>query len=181
MKTILSWTTLINTLRIICGGLLCSSATYADSSTGFALSEHWAVGQQVTLRFDMTEPPKAATPLHLQNGLALSFGDIISLGDLYGIIGRPISHGTDKLEKQARFKEVFKSFSKSFAAVNEVKELTAVIKTEISEIESGIEKGESAEDIYKRIGNEIGRKVNCITGGVVPLTAGGFIQVVIYY
>ncbi|MFO8874684.1 hypothetical protein SC743_10035 [Legionella pneumophila serogroup 1] len=33
------------------------------------------------------------------------------------------------------------------------------------EVESGIAKGETAEAIYKRIGNEVGRQINCITGG----------------
>ena len=160
-----SLATLTKSIVLICGGLMFSPMTSADSATGFALSEHWAIGQQVALRFDTTNPPAAAIPLHLKNGLALTFGDIISLGDLYGIIGKPISHGLDELEKQARFKEVFKSFSKSYPAVNEVKELNSIIKKEISEIEAGISRGEKAEDIYRRVGFEIGRQVNCITGG----------------
>lgn len=152
-------------LLLMLGGWLYSSMICADSSAGFALSEHWAMGQQVTLKFDLTQPAQAAIPLHLKNGLTLTFGDIISLGDLYGILGKPISHGLDSLEKQARFKDAFKTFSKSYPAVNEVKELNAVIKMEISEIEAGIKKGDTAEEIYKRVGNEIGRQVNCITGG----------------
>jgi hypothetical protein len=152
-------------IMLICGGLWFSQLTYADSSAGFALSEHWAIGQQITLKFDTNQPPKAAIPLHLQNGLTLTFGDIISLGDLYGVIGKPISHGLDTFEKQTRFKDVFNIISKSYPAVNEIKELNAVIKMEIEEIETGINKGETAEAIYKRVGNEIGRQVNCITGG----------------
>ncbi|CEG57997.1 conserved exported protein of unknown function [Legionella fallonii LLAP-10] len=144
---------------------LFSPTIHADSSTGFALSEHWSMGQQVMLHYDIAQSPEVATPLHLKNGLLLTFGDIISLGDLYGILGSPISHGLDKRAKQARFKEVFNIFSKSIAAISEVKELNAVIKTEIHDIEEGIQRGETVEDIYKRIGNETARQVNCITGG----------------
>lgn len=160
MKKYLSWTTLLISM-----GLSFYPTAHSNAPTGFALSEHWAMGQQVTLRFDMAETPEAATPLHLKNGLALTIGDIISLGDLYGIVGKPISYGSDKHEKQARFKEAFKSFSTRFVAVNEVTELNAVIKMELGEVEAGIEKGETAEEIYKRIGYETARKVNCITGG----------------
>lgn len=152
-------------LLIFCSLFINPSLLYADSSSGFALSEHWAMGQQVKLRFDVNHQPEAAVPLHLKNGLTLSYGDIMSLGDLYGIISRPISHGLTKQERQTRFKDVFKTFAKNFMAIQEVKELNAVIKTEIEQIESGIGRGETAEAIYEKIGDEIGRQINCITGG----------------
>jgi hypothetical protein len=153
-------------LLLIFSSLAASPATfYADSSSGFALSEHWAMGQQVKLRFDVNQQPETAVPLHLKNGLVLSYGDIMSLGDLYGIIGRPISHGLTKGERQSRFKDAFKSFAKNFIAIEEVKELNAVVKKEIEAVNFGIEHGEKAEAIYERIGNEIGRQINCITGG----------------
>ena len=164
MSNYLSWAK-HSTSIVFWGSLFFSSVTFADSSAGFALSEHWAIGQQVELKFDAAQAGEKALPLHLKNGLELSFGDIITLGDLYGISGKPISHGLNSLEKQGRFKNVFDSFSKSYPAVNEVKELNAVVKKELAEIEAGIEKGETAEEIYKRIGAETGREVNCITGG----------------
>lgn len=139
--------------------------SYADYSGSFALSEHWAMGQKVKLRFNLMQTPEAATPLHLKNGLTLTFGDILSLGDLYGVLGQPISHGRTKQQKHAAFKEVYNSFAHNAAAVNEVTELNSVIKMEIREIESGMAQGETAEAIYKRIGNEVGRQINCITGG----------------
>lgn len=145
--------------------LIFSSMTYGESTGSFALSEHWSMGQQIKLRFDLNEVPQAGVVLHLKNGLALTAGDIMSLGDLYGIVGKPISHGLTKLEKQARFKEVFNSFAKHIIAVNEVEDLNSVIRAEMREVESGIAKGESPEAIYKRIGNEVGRQINCVTGG----------------
>ncbi|BCA94176.1 phosphatidylcholine hydrolyzing phospholipase [Legionella antarctica] len=165
MRTYLSLAATFNSILLLCWGLCSSPITHAYSSSGFALSEHWAIGQQIALKFDVTQPSQVAIPLHLKNGLILTFGDIISLGDLYGVLGKPISYGLDKNEKKLRFKEAFKTFAKSFAAVGEVTELTLVIQNEIREIEASIEKGETAEEIYKRLGNEIGRQVNCITGG----------------
>lgn len=153
-------------LLVMCISLLIfSSITYGESTGSFALSEHWSMGQQIKLRFDLNEVPQAGIVLHLKNGLALTAGDIMSLGDLYGIVGKPISHGLTKLEKQARFKEVFNSFAKHIIAVNEVEDLNSIIRAEMREVESGIAKGESPEAIYKRIGNEVGRQINCVTGG----------------
>lgn len=153
-------------LLVMCISLLIfSSITYGESTGSFALSEHWSMGQQIKLKFDLNEVPQAGVVLHLKNGLALTAGDIMSLGDLYGIVGKPISHGLTKQEKQARFKEVFNSFAKHIIAVNEVKDLNSIIRAEMREVESGIAKGESPEAIYKRIGNEVGRQINCVTGG----------------
>ncbi|KGP63073.1 phosphatidylcholine-hydrolyzing phospholipase [Legionella norrlandica] len=145
--------------------LVSSPLSYGESNGSFALSEHWSMGQQIKLRFDINETPQAGIVLHLKNGLALTAGDIISLGDLYGIVGKPISHGMTKQEKQARFKEVFNSFAKNIIVTSEVEDLNSVIRAEMREVESGIAKGETPEDIYKRIGNEVGRQINCITGG----------------
>lgn len=139
--------------------------TYADSSKGFTLSEHWAAGKNITLQFAADEQAAAAVPLHFSNGLVLTFADILSLGDLYGILGSPISHEIGKKQKQARFKEVFNSFAKKIEAINEIKQLSTVIQGEFNEVAAGMEQGEAAELIYKRIGNEIGRQINCITGG----------------
>jgi hypothetical protein len=138
---------------------------YANEKEHFSLSEYWASGQKVTLQFNTEEPPQTNTPLHLKNGLILTYADIISLGDLYGILGNPISHETDEVHQQHRFKEAFNSFAKNLLALHEVTELNEVIKQELHEIETGIQNGESAEELYQRMGNEFGRRINCITGG----------------
>lgn len=44
-------------------------------------------------------------------------------------------------------------------------ELLQVIYDELEIIKSGLQQGEAPEVVYQRIGNEVGRKVNCITGG----------------
>ena len=158
-------TLIIYSVTFILCLLSATSIVFAETSANFALSEHWAMGQQIKLRFTTLQSPIVAAPLNLQNGLTLTFGDIISLGDLYGIVGRPISHAANQLERQARFKEVFKTFAKSTPAITEVMELNTVIKKEMTEIEAAREQGETAEAFARRIGVETARQVNCITGG----------------
>ena len=132
---------------------------------GFALSEHLAAGQQVTLLFDVTNPGERNKPLHLPNGLNLSFGNILSLGDLCGIPGKPISLGDTQEERQQRFLNAFYSFAKNGDAVDEIKQLNQVIEKELEKIEAGVGRGETPESIYQRDGNEVGRQINCISGG----------------
>lgn len=167
MNTYFSILKTVKQSLIISGVVLLSFApvNYADSSFGFALSEHWEMGQQVKLRFSANLPAKSTVPLHLPNGLALTYGDIISLGDLYGVIGKPISLGKNNLENQERFKEAFKSFAKKYSAINEVKKLIHLAELEALEIDKEIKLGKAAEDIFKQIANEVGRQLNCITGG----------------
>ncbi|MCE0722840.1 MULTISPECIES: phospholipase [Legionella] len=132
---------------------------------GFALSEHLAAGQQVALLFEPTKSPETNGLLHLRNGLKLTYGNILSLGDLCGIVGQPISLGKTPKERHQRFLNTFYSFAKEVRAVDEVNQLTHVIEQELQAIQTGMQHGETPEVIYQRIGNEVGRQVNCITGG----------------
>lgn len=43
-----------------------SSITYGESNGSFALSEHWSMGQQIKLRFDINEVPQSGVVLHLK-------------------------------------------------------------------------------------------------------------------
>lgn len=70
-----------------------SNLSHASDKHTFSLSEYWTAGQKVALQLNAEEPAKTEIPLHLKNNLILNYADIISLGDLYGILGRPISHG----------------------------------------------------------------------------------------
>ena len=164
MKKYLSSQNLISSF-IFLGTFIFSCFGQAHEPNHFSFSEYWAAGQKVNLQFNTEEPAQTDLPLHLKNSLTLTYADIISLGDLYGILKRPISHGIDDKQRQARFKDAFKSFAKSSLAVHEVSELNAVIKKELQEVETGVREGNTAEEIYKRIGNDIGRQINCITGG----------------
>ncbi len=165
MKRYLSSSFICKFLVIFSNLFFWSLPGHVNGSGNITLSEHWTVGQKVKLRFNLLQTPEAAAPLHLKNGLTLSFGDILSLGTLYGEQGRPISHGITTQQKRARFQNAYKSFAHNIAAVDEVTALKSVIRTELHAIQSGMQRGETIEEIYKRIGNETGRQINCITGG----------------
>ncbi|QBR83559.1 phospholipase [Legionella israelensis] len=134
-------------------------------NANFALSEHLASGQKIALRFEATSSPEVDRPLILPNGLKLTFGNIISLGDLCGVVGQPITKGKTELEQQKRFMDAFSSFAINMNAISEINQLIQVIEDELEAIKTGLNQGESAESVYKRIGMEVGRKINCITGG----------------
>lgn len=153
-------------LRILFLSVWASLVVGAEiSKAGFALSEHLAAGQQVTLLFNVTDSGERNKPLHLPNGLNLSFGNIVSLGDLCGILGQPISLGATQEEQQQRFLNAFYSFAKNIDAVDEIKQLNQVIEKELEKIEAGIQQGKTPESVYHRDGNEVGRQINCLTGG----------------
>lgn len=106
--------------------LLCwmSLMVNAQPSNMNYASEHLASGQKVSLRFDASIPPEINQPLTLSNGLTLTFANIISLGDLYGIVGEPITLGQTENERQKRFLAVFHSLATNGNAVSEASQLT---------------------------------------------------------
>ncbi|VEG91713.1 phospholipase [Legionella spiritensis] len=136
---------------------------YADQS--FALSEHLAAGQQVLLKFDPQTPGEKNTLLHLNNGLAVTYGHIISLGDLFGVVGKPVALGKNQTARRQRFLAAFATLAEETSAVTEAIQLNQVIANELKTIEDARKAGESPEEVYRRIGNEVGRQINCITGG----------------
>lgn len=131
----------------------------------FALSEHLLAGQEIALLFEAGKPAETNSLLHLPNGLELGYGNILSLGDLCGIEGQPISLGSTVQEQQQRFEEAFDSFAKHVPAVNEIQLLILVIEQELKIVQEGMMQGEIPEAIFSRIGYETGRQINCLTGG----------------
>ena len=62
----------------------------------FEGGEHTAIGDNTLLRLaENAEPIRAQNvPLHLPNGLALTYGQVLALGgDFYGVVDRPINEG----------------------------------------------------------------------------------------
>lgn len=135
------------------------------SNANFALSEHLAAGQKIALQFDINSLAEVNPTLTLPNGLKLTFGNILSLGDLCGVVGQPITLGETVEEQQKRFLNAFNSFAKNMNSVDEIRQLNQVIGQELEMIRKGMQQGEPPETIYQRIGNEVGRQINCITGG----------------
>ncbi len=132
---------------------------------GFAFSEHLAAGEQIALSFSTDRPAEKNTRLHLPNGLYLSYAEIISLGDLYGIPEKPIHWGSTQAEKEQRFLAAFATLASDAEAVSEARLLKKVIYDEWQAVQEGMRTGQTPEEIFKTIGSEVGRQVNCITGG----------------
>lgn len=160
--------------RIIFSSLmivLFSANTFAADPTlslaaaipSFAASEHILLGNQIKLFFSSDDIGQIAYVFHLPSGLDATYGEVIALGDLYGV--EPISHGKDQTEKDQRFLDAFNSFANDPKSVKEAKEILAVMYYEKKMVEDGIARGENPRDVYKKIGPEVGRRMNCATGG----------------
>lgn len=135
----------------------------ADAS--FASSEHVILGNQITLPFPDNETGKSGTLFHLPNGLNFSYGEILTIGDFYGIVDQPISQGKTASERRARFINSFSTFAYNPDAKSESKKIMAVIHNEMNAVEEGMKRGENPEDILSKMSNDNDRQYNCITGG----------------
>jgi hypothetical protein len=134
-------------------------------SLKFASAEHVLLGDSVNLRFTPEDPIINTPLLTLPNGLSLSYGQIVSLGDFYGIPNAPISLGATITEQRIRFMQAFESFANSSANTNELNQILTLIQTEINYIRQGLEHGISEEELYQHAGSDFQRQANCITGG----------------
>lgn len=131
----------------------------------FAVSEHVTLGNELLLSFNTDNPGRANIPLHLPNGLKMSYGEILSMGDFYALIDKPISKGSTVSDRKARFLTAFHSFATAPAAIDEVNKLVGISKQESVIVNERMKNGESPEAVFKSISNEMGRQFNCATGG----------------
>lgn len=131
----------------------------------FASAEHVYLGDKIKLYFSSKEAGQLYTPLHLPNGLKLTYGEILSFGDFYGVPGKAISLGNTIEERNKRFMDAFNSFAANVSAVSEANQILAVVHDEQIMLEEGLKRGETSEELYKKLGHEYDVKFNCITGG----------------
>lgn len=143
-----------------------SSLTFADPSfLHFESAEHLSAGDNIKLYFSNTEPGQIGRKLELPNGLSLTYGELVALGDFYGLPEKSISSGKTDSERKEIFLKWFATFSSRTETINETKEILGVIHKEYSDIEKGMQHGEKPADIYNKIMGDINRQYNCITGG----------------
>lgn len=146
--------------------LLGVPALFAQNiQNGFESAEHVFLGNEVALFFSPNDPGQTHRLLHMPNGLNLSYGDIVTLGDFYEIPNQPIAFGKTEQEREARFISAFNSFAVNPKALNEASALLNVIHHEQQIIRDGLRKGLPPEVIYEGIGTSPSRQFNCITGG----------------
>lgn len=93
----------------------------ADFQARFESFEHRIAGDRVQLS---GIPAKL---LHLPNGLTFSFGDIIAMGDFYGIPDSPICRGTDNNNRKNRFLAAFNALATAEGSVDEANKIITVI------------------------------------------------------
>jgi hypothetical protein len=137
-------------------------------SLRFEGGEHTAIGDETLLRFVQGEPsiPGAKIKLHLPNGLALTYGQIIALGgDFYGIPGHPISDGASPAERVQRFTAAFNSLATLPASRDEAGKILAVMQKEINAVKQAIKEGKQAHEAYDALGDTLSEEWNRITGG----------------
>lgn len=131
----------------------------------FETAEHITAGSQVQLYVSPRQPEPLNTPITLPNHLALTYGEMMSLADFYGIVGQPISQGDSEAAQRKRFITAFNLFADASAAVSEVPQILAVAQAEQQALIDGMQRGEKPEDIYAKIRTQNDRAWNCITGG----------------
>lgn len=143
---------------------LCSLYLSAFADSNFALSEHMSAGAQIVLHFSKQRNEQNPL-LHFKNGLVLNFATMLSMGDLYGTPEQPISFGQTIEEQRHRFLLAFTSLTEKNDAVYEANLLSQLIMNELDYVQTAMRNGESAEQAFQSISNEIDRQANCITGG----------------
>lgn len=147
--------------------ILFSMNTYASQpNPGFESSEHISAAENIQLFFSTDQTPIKNFAFTLDNGATIPYSEIMTLGDFYEIVGKPLGDPTiSDAERKQRFIDAFDSFAKNKDVVTELTQILAVIKNEKQAVEDGVKDGEKPEDVYKRIGKDNNRQWNCITGG----------------
>jgi hypothetical protein len=134
----------------------------------FEGAEHTAIGDSTLLRFVNTAPalPAWQVELHLPNGLALTYGQVIALGgDFYGIPNQPINEGATAAERIQRFINAFNSLAILPASNAEAKLILGVMQREIAAVNQAIKDGKQPHGAYDALADTLSEEWNRITGG----------------
>ncbi|MGZ9666386.1 phospholipase [Pseudomonas sp. GNP014] len=134
----------------------------------FEGAEHTAIGDNTLLRFsENAEPIRAQNvPLHLPNGLALTYGQTLALGgDFYGVVDRPINEGATPADRLNRFNAAFDSLAVLPASRAEAPQILAVMQKEIDAVKQAIKDGKQPHEAYDALGDTLSEEWNKLTGG----------------
>ncbi|PWB34934.1 phospholipase [Pseudomonas sp. SDI] len=149
-------------------GLLPAAPGKQQPALRFEGGEHTAIGDSAHLRFASDAPAIAAwkVPLHLPNGLSLSYGQIVALGgDFYGVPERPIADGATAEERVQRFAAAFDTLAALPASREEATKILAVMQREIAAANQAIQDGRQPHEAYDQLGDSLSEEWNRITGG----------------
>ncbi|KAF2392755.1 phospholipase [Pseudomonas frederiksbergensis] len=134
----------------------------------FEGGEHTAIGDQTLLRFVENAAPVLAhdVQLHLPNGLAPTYGQVLALGgDFYGISDRPVSDGATPADRLNRFIAAFDTLAVLSASKVEAVKILAVMQKEIDAVKQAIKDGKQPHEAYDALGDTLSEEWNKITGG----------------
>ncbi|QNH79536.1 phospholipase [Pseudomonas protegens] len=134
----------------------------------FEGGEHTAIGDSTLLRFVKDGPaiPAWQVELHLPNGLALTYGQVVALGgDFYGIPEQPICEGATAAERVQRFNAAFNSLAVLPASRDEARQILAVMQKEVLAANQAIRDGKQPHEAYDALGDTLSEEWNRITGG----------------
>lgn len=149
-------------------------ATPGTPQLRFEGGEHTAIGDSTLLRFvkDAAPIPAWQVELHLPNGLALTYGQVVALGgDFYGIPDQPICDGATAAERVQRFTAAFNSLAVLPAAKDEARQILAVMQKEIVAANQAIRDGKQPHEAYDALGDTLSEEWNKITGGGSAVSA----------
>lgn len=132
------------------------------ASEGFTAGEHAMIGDSIQLKF---ANEKVTPSLKLENGLQLTYGEIMILGDFYGLPGKAIAEGKSPEERQSRFMSAFNQFASHTQSVQETEAIIKVMRKEQEIIQNALNEGKDLNETYKQISDDQNRQYNCITGG----------------
>ncbi|AMQ85453.1 hypothetical protein [Pseudomonas glycinae] len=134
----------------------------------FEGAEHAAIGDNTLLRFVENTAPVLAqnVPLHLPNGLALTYGQVLALGgDFYGVVDRPINEGASAADRLQRFTAAFDTLAALPASKAEATQILAIMQKEIDAVKQAIKDGRQPHEAYDALGDTLSEEWNKITGG----------------
>ncbi|AXJ03250.1 phospholipase [Pseudomonas fluorescens] len=134
----------------------------------FEGAEHTAIGDHTRLRFVENAEPVLAqnVPLHLPNGLALTYGQVLALGgDFYGVVERPINEGSTPADRLQRFTAAFDTLAALPASKAEAIQILSIMQKEIDAVKQAIKEGKQPHEAYDALGDTLSEEWNKITGG----------------
>ena len=137
-------------------------------SLRFEGAEHTAIGDNTRLRFVENAEPVLAqnVPLHLPNGLALTYGQVLALGgDFYGVVDRPINEGATPADRLQRFSAAFDTLATLPTSRSEAPQILAIMQKEIDAVKQAIKDGKPPHEAYDALGDTLSEEWNKITGG----------------
>jgi hypothetical protein len=137
--------------------------TGAGGHIEFEGAEHTYLGDNAQLHFPTQSGPAKLFPLHMANGLTLTYGQIVALGgDFFGLPDQPIS---DDPSPPARFDQAFATLATDKAALAQVPPILKVMQTEIDAVNAAIAAQKQPSSAYADLGDWLTGAYNRATGG----------------